>query len=232
MKTDDAESNQDESLIYLGNLIDLVFSSSGLADLCTRLVHSRDMHQAVKGAHVYGLNSDADLFLASGYGFKSGAIADFISGTSASPIAMAVKSMRPVFSNDKDAILAIPCTTNRVPNACLVAALNHSSLGEGPNEALLDIVSQAIGFFISTTPDSGLPAPRRKGNMRSKSLTTRQVTILNLMADSLTNAAIARELLVSESTIRQEAVKIFRELNVTGRTAAVTRAREFNLLNR
>ncbi len=232
MNTDGSKSMGDESLVYLGNLIDLVFSSSSLAELCTRLVHSRDLNQAVKGAHVYGLNGDADLFLASGYGLKSDALTDFISGTSANAAALAVKSMRPVFANDQAPLLAIPCTNNRVPNACLVAVLSNPSLGEGLNEELLEIVSQAIGFFVATTPDSGIPPISRRSAMRSKSLTARQVTILHMMADSLTNAAIAKELLVSESTIRQETVKIFRELNVTGRTAAVSRARELNLLNR
>ena len=232
MNADGPESIRNESLIYLGNLIDLVFSSSSLADLCTRLVHSRDLNQAVKGAHIYGLNGDADLLLASGYGYKCDAMPDFISGTSANAAAQSVKSMRPVFANDTDPLLAIPCINNRVPNACLVAVLESASLGEDLNEELLEIVSQAIGFFVSTSPDSGIPTLSRRANMRSKSLTTRQVTILELMSDSLTNAAIARELLVSESTIRQETVKIFRELNVTGRTAAVTRARELNLLNR
>lgn len=184
------------------------------------------------GAHVYGINSDADLLLASGYGVKSDSLPDFVSGTSANAAALAVKSMRPVFRNEKEPLLAIPATYNRVPNACLVAVLNQPSLGEALNEELLEIFSQAIGFFISMSPDSGITVSSRRSSTRSRTLTTRQVTILHMMADSLTNAAIARELLVSESTIRQETVKIFRELNVTGRTAAVTRARELNLLNR
>ena len=232
MNTDGSKSIRDESLTYLGNLIDLVFSSSSLAELCTRLVHSRDLNQAVMGAHVYGINGDADLLLASGYGVKGDSLPDFVSGTSANAVALAVKSMRPVFRNEQEPLLAIPATHNRVPNACLVAVLNQPSLGEELNEELLEIFSQAIGFFISTSPDSGITVSSRRSSARSRTLTTRQVTILHMMADSLTNAAIARELLVSESTIRQETVKIFRELNVTGRTAAVTRARELNLLNR
>ena len=232
MNTDGSKSIRDESLTYLGNLIDLVFSSSSLAELCTRLVHSRDLNQAVMGAHVYGINGDADLLLASGYGVKGDSLPDFVSGTSANAVALAVKSMRPVFRNEQEPLLAIPATHNRVPNACLVAVLNQPSLGEELNEELLEIFSQAIGFFISTSPDSGITVSSRRSSARSRTLTTRQVTILHMMADSLTNAAIARELLVSEATIRQETVKIFRELNVTGRTAAVTRARELNLLNR
>lgn len=232
MNYDGAADIRDETLIYLNNLIDLVFSSNNLTELCTRLVHSKELNQAVIGAHVYGLNGDADLSLASGYGFKSDSVSDFVSGTSSHPVAQAIKSMRPVFMSDKQPILAIPCTNNKVPNACLVAVLNHPSLGESLNEELLEIVSRAIGFFVSMTPDLGSPVSSRMVNKRSKTLSARQVTILHLMADSLTNAAIARELLVSESTIRQETVKIFRELNVTGRTAAVTRARELNLLNR
>lgn len=232
MNYDGAGNARDGALIYLNHLIDLVFSCNDLTELCTRLVHSKELNQAVLGAHFYGLNGDADLSLASGYGVKSDMVSDFVSGTSSHPVAQAIKSMRPVLMGGKQPILAIPCTNNRIPNACLVAVLNHPHLGESLNEESLEIISRAIGFFISMIPDIVSPISSRTVYKRSKTLSARQVKILHLMADSLTNAAIARELLVSESTIRQETVRIFRELNVNGRTAAVTRARELNLLNR
>jgi DNA-binding CsgD family transcriptional regulator len=232
MSFDGERSTRDESMRYLNNLIDLVFQSGSLAELCTRLVHSRELGQAGVGAHIYGINGDADLVRSSGYGFKSEVIADVISGADNSVPALAVRLMRPVFRHVHDPVLAIPCAHDRIPNACLVTFLSDASLGKNINEELLEVFSKAVGFFVSINPVPGLVGVNRRIGSQNKGLTPRQQVIISLMADSLTNATIARELLVSESTVRQEAVKIFRELGVSGRTAAVSRARELNLINR
>jgi len=61
-------------------------------------------------------------------------------------------------------------------------------------------------------------------------LTTRQLRILELVADGLTNAAIARIVLLSESTVRQETIRIFRVLKCHSRTEAIVKARAIGLL--
>jgi DNA-binding CsgD family transcriptional regulator len=229
----DADGLAQESPVrYLGNLVDIVFSSGSLAELCTRLVHSRELGQAVVGAHVFGINGDADLVLRNGYGFKHESLPDLIPGTGNNAAAVAVRGMKPVFTSANEPLLAIPCTHDRIPNACLVAYLSDSSLGRELNEELLEVFSKAVGFFVSMSPVPGQVGSAKRFSRQAEGLTPRQVAIVALMADSLTNAAIARELLVSESTVRQETVKIFRALGVNGRTAAVSRAKELNLLKR
>jgi DNA-binding CsgD family transcriptional regulator len=59
------------------------------------------------------------------------------------------------------------------------------------------------------------PAPR---------LTTRQQELLPLVAAGHTNAQIARRLGISEGTVRSHLENIYRLLQVSSRTAAVTRA--------
>jgi DNA-binding NarL/FixJ family response regulator len=59
------------------------------------------------------------------------------------------------------------------------------------------------------------PAPR---------LTTRQQELLRLVAAGHTNAQIARRLGISEGTVRTHLENIYRLLQVSSRTAAVTRA--------
>jgi DNA-binding CsgD family transcriptional regulator len=56
-------------------------------------------------------------------------------------------------------------------------------------------------------------------------LTSRQRQLLGLVAHGLTNRQIARDLGVSEHTVRTHLENIFERLDVTSRTAAVTRAR-------
>lgn len=64
----------------------------------------------------------------------------------------------------------------------------------------------------------------------SSELSARQLEILRLMSAGKTNAAIARELGYSESTVRQETMVIYRALGVDGREGAAARAVEWGLL--
>jgi DNA-binding NarL/FixJ family response regulator len=53
--------------------------------------------------------------------------------------------------------------------------------------------------------------------------------VLDLVARGLTNAAIARELVVSDKTVRNHVSNVFAKLHVTGRAEAVARARDAGL---
>ena len=61
-------------------------------------------------------------------------------------------------------------------------------------------------------------------------LTDRQYEILLGMARGETNAQIAQQLILSESSIKQESVKIFRTLGVGSRQQAVAKAKATGLL--
>lgn len=60
----------------------------------------------------------------------------------------------------------------------------------------------------------------------SQILGRRQREILKLIADGMTNAQIDSELGFSESTIRQDTMKIYEALGVTGRKEATSKYRE------
>ena len=63
-------------------------------------------------------------------------------------------------------------------------------------------------------------------------LTARQRTILQRIAEGKTNAEIAKDLILSESSIRQETVKIYRALGVGTRQEASKRALHLGLIDR
>lgn len=65
-------------------------------------------------------------------------------------------------------------------------------------------------------------AELRRGGVPA--LTARQWALLRLVATGYTNAQIARRLAVSESTVRKHLENIYTRLQVSSRTAAVTRA--------
>jgi DNA-binding NarL/FixJ family response regulator len=60
-------------------------------------------------------------------------------------------------------------------------------------------------------------------------LTDREREVLDLVARGLTNAAIARELVVSDKTVRNHVSNVFAKLHVAGRAEAVARARDAGL---
>lgn len=61
-------------------------------------------------------------------------------------------------------------------------------------------------------------------------LSAREVEILTAVARGLSNREIARELVISEATVKTHLVHVFTKLDVDSRTAAVARAREDGLL--
>jgi LuxR family transcriptional regulator, maltose regulon positive regulatory protein len=63
-------------------------------------------------------------------------------------------------------------------------------------------------------------------------LSERELDVLRLLATDLTGPEIARELVVSLSTVRSHTKAIYAKLGVNGRRSAVTRADELHLLSR
>ena len=61
-------------------------------------------------------------------------------------------------------------------------------------------------------------------------LSERELDVLRLLSEGLTNAAIAEELVVAQSTVKTHINHIYAKLGVTQRTQAVARARELHLL--
>lgn len=62
-------------------------------------------------------------------------------------------------------------------------------------------------------------------------LSEREIEVLKLMAQGLTNQEIARILIVSPGTVKAHSANIYRKLDVANRTQAVTRAQELKILS-
>jgi LuxR family maltose regulon positive regulatory protein len=74
------------------------------------------------------------------------------------------------------------------------------------------------------------PAPSTPGEALPDPLTERELEVLGLLANGLTNREIARRLVVAPSTIKQHLRNIYGKLDVHSRTQAVARGRELGLL--
>ncbi|MCX5192564.1 response regulator transcription factor [Streptomyces sp. NBC_00249] len=70
---------------------------------------------------------------------------------------------------------------------------------------------------------------RRDAEQLFPALTSREVEVLELIAKGHDNRRIARELVLSEKTVRNHVTHVFEKLQVTSRAEAVARARDVGL---
>lgn len=102
-----------------------------------------------------------------------------------------------------------------------------------PNPELISFVSAVSGlvalFMSSVTTGSFANVVRGDQGMNGEFLSPRQMRILDLMAQSYTNPQIAKDLGFSESTVRQETMRIYQILQVSGRKEAIQEARRRNI---
>ena len=112
-------------------------------------------------------------------------------------------------------------------------------------EALADLLRKAKSHGISTTYTSKLLAAfqiefealRHTSNTvlylsqpLAEPLSEREMAVLQLLSEGLSNREIAEKLVISTGTAKTHVHSIISKLNATGRTQAVTRARELKLI--
>ena len=94
-----------------------------------------------------------------------------------------------------------------------------------------DAVAAKIRFDLRASGAQGVPAPRRATTLANPAgLTARQVEVLRLLDDGLTNAELAERLFLSVKTVDHHVSAILTKLEVTKRRDAVRRAREVGIL--
>ncbi len=97
------------------------------------------------------------------------------------------------------------------------------SIGKFPKN-LLAYADTLLAAFSS-------PAQSEIRNQKSEILTSRELEILRLIADGLTNEQIANRLYLSLYTVKAHVRNIFAKLDAASRTQAVSRARELGLMH-
>lgn len=102
-----------------------------------------------------------------------------------------------------------------------------------PNPELISYVSAVgglIGLYLSRVNEGRLAQiVRGPLNLNQSFLSPRQMKILTLMGQDFTNPQIGKELGFSESTVRQETMRIYQILQVSGRKDAINEARRRNM---
>ena len=98
------------------------------------------------------------------------------------------------------------------------------------DDKVIETISNLGGHYLNTIGVNGEKSSATLGDTNIDSLTDRQVSILKYMGQGLTNAQIAVELMLSESSIRQETVKIYRAMGVKSRHQAALKARALGII--
>ena len=95
-----------------------------------------------------------------------------------------------------------------------------------------DAVAAKVRFDLRARGrNRGAPAPRRATTLANPAgLTARQVEVLRLLQDGLTNAELAERLFLSVKTVDHHVSAILTKLDVTKRRDAVRRAKEVGIL--
>ncbi|GAA2287143.1 response regulator transcription factor [Actinomadura sp. NPDC048955] len=113
--------------------------------------------------------------------------------------------------------------------AAIEAGATGYLLKDAPPDRLFTAIRSAAAGDSALAPSV---ASRLLGRMRSPTatLTARELEVLRLVAEGLSNRGISRRLFLSETTIKTHLVHIYAKLGVDSRTAAVAAATRRGLI--
>jgi DNA-binding NarL/FixJ family response regulator len=112
------------------------------------------------------------------------------------------------------------------PIAETIDAVRKVVAGESPlNQG---VATRLLMELVEERPKEGVTLEE---SSVSEGLTPREVDVLRLMAQGRTNRQIARELLISVSTVKKHAASVISKLGVSDRTQAAVRAVELGMLS-
>jgi len=95
---------------------------------------------------------------------------------------------------------------------------------------LADAVRAAARGETVLAPSVASTLVRQVRRPAPPALSAREIEVLRLVGQGLTNADIGRRLFIAEATVKTHLLRVFNKLDVADRTAAVTTAMQHNLL--
>ena len=138
---------------------------------------------------------------------------------------------RPLFERLPDGSLATaPIISNGRPVGAFAVVCVTTPSWDASEFAVLDFISHALGLWL-THPDSGVPVAETIRAQADPDVTPRQIAILTMVRQGRTNTAIAAQLQVSVSTVKQDLTRAMAHLHAADRLAAAESAHVLGLLS-
>ena len=219
---------------WLKGWTEMVASTNTVAELGKKLVHSQLTSSEAVGTYFYLLNSRGLLEVLGGYGINPVEADEVISAWDDHVLANAIKTKKLAkatleHSSGKLYCYAIPMLRGEEPlgSALFCQRVKAEEFPEEVNASMSQVLGiwlQSMGLANGFNPNSKHTEPN------PQALTERQLKILEAMSFGKTNAEIAQDMILSESSIRQETVKIYKALGVGSRSEAVKRAIHLGIL--
>lgn len=217
--------------------IEILSQSSNAQDLCRRIAHAEFMDGFCHGVAAFLLDQRSILVEVANYGHSFDLGREEISTQDVNVLSKAVRSRQIAIETlDTATLYALPIELAGVTTGAFLFTLSEEVPSPVFSKQVTSMLSRLGGLFMDVKGLSLKPqsSPRESDAEQSaasaQEMTTRQLKILHLMADGLTNAAISKEVLLSESTVRQETIRIFRIMNCHSRTEAIVKARAIGIL--
>lgn len=99
-------------------------------------------------------------------------------------------------------------------------------LKDSPRDALFEAVRAAAAGRATLAPRVAAKLMEKLRGSGTEALTLREIQVLQMVAKGGSNKAIAKKLRISEATVKTHLIHIYGKLDVSDRTAAVTKALE------
>lgn len=128
-------------------------------------------------------------------------------------------------SSELKTLVNYPLHITSAPIGVLGVMCNKENKATPEDNSFISIVSGLLSLHISKQQNRTAQLEERGAY-----LTKRQITIIEMMSQQMTNMQIARELGYSESTVRHETMRIYEILQANGRREAVVLARKLGLI--
>lgn len=236
LSKDITELATDSQMKALGKALDAVMAGSGPTYLCRQVVYSGFADGHIRGCALFYLDNTSHLKHVASFGEVIEHSPE-LSAWDDSPLAEAIRLKTAVtgpiqIQGAKLSVLAFPLVANGVPSGLATVFMDETEQKiELPGE-LSQLFSKLGAFYLESlhVGPAGGGASLEAENIEDP--TKRQLNILSHIDDGMVNGEIARELMLSESTIRQETVRIYKTLGVGNRVEAVKKAKALGFLSK
>jgi DNA-binding CsgD family transcriptional regulator len=218
--------------------VSLFLSSKTASDLARGITMHPSLGKHVIGSEILWLTQNATIKTLAYFGTPASSRGELISLWDRSIIPEAFRSNTVTRGMFKEAetgedvfIYCYPCSNpnQTIGMIVLIKTEEYEFEQKEEDQAILSLVG---ALWLESVGAGSIEDRHGVGSSSPADLTERQLSILQQMSEGMTNAQIASVQMLSQSTIRQETMKIFASLSVSGRSEATKRAVHLGLVER